>query len=98
LQISNLEELIEQQGVLATADLDEISALGPAGDDPDEPLDHILLERSERRKLQSSRRWFFVGTVLLDTSVASLLHLKKKRSTLRAQYEPHMRGQVLVGF
>jgi hypothetical protein len=49
-----LEELAEQQGVSAASDLDEISALWPADDDPDELLDHILLERSERRKLQSS--------------------------------------------
>jgi len=37
-----------------------------------------------------------VSTVLLDTSVASLLHPKKKGSFLRAQYEPHMRGQILA--
>jgi hypothetical protein len=49
-----LEELAEQQGVSAAADLDEISALWPADDDPDELLHHILLERTERRKLQSS--------------------------------------------
>ena len=49
-----LEELAEQQGVSAAFDLDEISALWPADDDPDQLLDHILLERTERRKLQSS--------------------------------------------
>ena len=37
-----------------------------------------------------------MSTVLLDTTVASLLHPKKKRSTLRAQYEPHMKGQILA--
>ncbi|MEK6321452.1 MAG: type II toxin-antitoxin system VapC family toxin [Acidobacteriota bacterium] len=37
-----------------------------------------------------------MSTVLLDTTVASLLHPKKKRSTLRAQYEPHMEGQILA--
>jgi tRNA(fMet)-specific endonuclease VapC len=37
-----------------------------------------------------------VSTVLLDTSVASLLHPKKKGSTLRAYYEPHMKGQILA--
>ncbi len=36
-----------------------------------------------------------MSTVLLDTSVASLLHPKKKNSTLRAQYAPHMTGHVL---
>lgn len=37
-----------------------------------------------------------MSTVLLDTSVASLLHPKKRNSTLRAQYAPHMLGQVLA--
>ena len=37
-----------------------------------------------------------MSTVLLDTSVASLLHPKKKGSTVRAQYEPHMQGQILA--
>lgn len=50
----SLEELVEQQGVSAASDLDEISALWPADDDPDQLLQHILFERSERRKLQSS--------------------------------------------
>ena len=34
--------------------------------------------------------------VLLDTTVASLLHPKKKGSTLRALYEPEMKGKTLV--
>jgi tRNA(fMet)-specific endonuclease VapC len=34
--------------------------------------------------------------VILDTTVASLLHPKKKNSDLRAKYEPHMRGKVLA--
>lgn len=50
----SLEELAEQQGVSAASNLDEISALWPADDDPDQLLRHILFERSERRKLQSS--------------------------------------------
>jgi tRNA(fMet)-specific endonuclease VapC len=37
-----------------------------------------------------------VSTVLLDTSVASLLHPKKKGSSVRVQYDPHMNGQVLA--
>ena len=49
-----LEELAEQQGVSATSDLDEISALWPADDGPDQLLQHILFERNARRKLQSS--------------------------------------------
>lgn len=34
--------------------------------------------------------------VVVDTSVASLLHPKKRRSTLRAWYEPHLLGKALV--
>jgi tRNA(fMet)-specific endonuclease VapC len=34
-------------------------------------------------------------SVLLDTVVASLLHLKKQKSTLRALYEPHLQGRIL---
>ena len=37
-----------------------------------------------------------MSVVLLDTSVASLLHPKKKGHELRAKYEPHMRGQTLA--
>jgi len=39
------EEQLEQQGVSAAADLDEICALWPADDDPDKLLRHILRER-----------------------------------------------------
>jgi tRNA(fMet)-specific endonuclease VapC len=34
--------------------------------------------------------------IVLDTSVASLLHRKKRRSTWRAWYEPHLLGRALV--
>jgi predicted nucleic acid-binding protein len=34
--------------------------------------------------------------VLLDTSVVSLLHPKKRASEVTAKYEPHMRGQTLA--
>ncbi len=37
-----------------------------------------------------------MNAVLLDTSVASLFHPKKKRAEDRAEYEPHMLGQVLA--
>lgn len=36
-----------------------------------------------------------MSTVLLDTTVASLLHPKKKNDALRAKYEAHMQGQIL---
>ena len=50
----SLEELAEQQGVSAADDLDEIAALWPADDDPDELLQHLLVERTERRKHSES--------------------------------------------
>jgi hypothetical protein len=50
-QSVSLDELAKQQGVSAASDLDEISALWPADDDPVELLNHLLLDRSERRKL-----------------------------------------------
>ena len=47
----SLDELADQQGVTAVADLDEISALWPVDDDPDELLHHVLHEREARRAL-----------------------------------------------
>lgn len=49
-----LEELAEQQGVSAADDLDEIAALWPAEDDPDELLRHLFAERAKRRKVKES--------------------------------------------
>jgi len=37
-----------------------------------------------------------MSVVLLDTTVASLLHPRKKKDALRARYEPHMQGQTLA--
>ena len=37
-----------------------------------------------------------MSTVLLDTTVASLLHPKKTNDALRVQYETHMEGQILA--
>ena len=37
-----------------------------------------------------------MSTVLLDTTVASLLHPKKKNDALRAKYDKHMTGQILA--
>jgi tRNA(fMet)-specific endonuclease VapC len=37
-----------------------------------------------------------MSVVLLDTTVASLLHPKKKGSETREKYEKHMRGQTLA--
>ena len=37
-----------------------------------------------------------MSTVLLDTTVASLLHPKKQDDALRTKYESHMEGQILA--
>ena len=37
-----------------------------------------------------------MSTVLLDTTVASLLHPKKKGNTIRSLYEPLMKGKILA--
>jgi hypothetical protein len=47
----SLDVLADQQGVLPADDLDSVSALWPADDDPDELLAHVLAERSARRGL-----------------------------------------------
>jgi len=47
----SLDELAEQQGVSPVSNLDEISALWPVDDDPDDLLRHILHERGARRTL-----------------------------------------------
>jgi hypothetical protein len=51
-----LEELAELQGVQPADDLDQISALWPADDDPDRMLAHILQERSARRRIAQEGR------------------------------------------
>lgn len=45
-----LDELAERQGVAAVDDLDQLSALWPVDDDPDELLHHVLHERAARRQ------------------------------------------------
>lgn len=46
-----LDELIEQQRVAPVNDLDELSDLWPANDDPDDLMRYVLEERAERRRL-----------------------------------------------
>ena len=46
-----LNDLIEQQHVSPINNLDEISSLWPADDDPDLLLEYVLNERIERRQL-----------------------------------------------
>jgi hypothetical protein len=45
----SLDELAQRQGVGPVTDLDEISALWPVDDDPDELVEHVLSERAARR-------------------------------------------------
>jgi hypothetical protein len=49
---TSLDELVEQQGITPVSNLDEISDLWPADDDPDLLLKYILEERAERRNLE----------------------------------------------
>jgi len=50
-----LNELIRQQHVSPINNLDEVSRLWPADDDPDLLLEHVLNERIERRGLDAER-------------------------------------------
>jgi len=50
-----LDGLIQQQGIAPVSNLDELSDLWPANDDPDLLLRHLLNERTERRQLPSER-------------------------------------------
>ena len=50
----SLTELAEAQGVALIDDLESLAALWPPNSDPDELLDHILAERSARRRLVES--------------------------------------------
>ena len=51
---SSLAELAEAQGVGPVEDLEGIASLWPADDDPDELLDHVLAERTARRRAMGS--------------------------------------------
>ena len=48
--------LIDQQGVKPVTDLDELAALWPANDDPDELLAFILDERNERHLVAAQKK------------------------------------------
>jgi len=50
-----LQSLIEQQEVSPNHDLERLSDLWPADDDPDLLLNFVLEERTERRRLQVER-------------------------------------------
>ncbi len=54
-ETSLLNDLIEQQQVSPIDNLDEISRLWPADDDPDLLLEYVLNERIERRQLNTER-------------------------------------------
>lgn len=47
-----LARLIKQQGVTPIDDLDALSDLWPADDDPDQLMQYILNERAQRRQLK----------------------------------------------
>lgn len=47
----SLAELAAQQGAAPVEDLDAVGELWPCDDDPEELLQHILAERTARRRL-----------------------------------------------
>ena len=51
---SSLSELAEAQGVGPVESLEDIAALWPSDDDPDELLDYVLAERAARRRATGS--------------------------------------------
>ncbi|MCI0486204.1 MAG: hypothetical protein L0229_06345 [Blastocatellia bacterium] len=51
-----LDDLIKQQHVVPINDLDEVSRLWPADDDPDLLLEFLLNERSQRRQMNTERK------------------------------------------
>lgn len=54
-EMTLLNDLIKQQHVSPINNLDEISRLWPADDDPDLLLQYILNERIERRQFNAER-------------------------------------------
>ncbi len=54
-ETSLLSDLIEKQHVSPINNLDELSSLWPADDDPDLLLEHVLNERFERRQLKTEK-------------------------------------------
>ncbi len=51
-EVALLSQLIDQQHVSPVNDLDELSRLWPADDDPDLLLEYVLNERTEQRKFE----------------------------------------------
>ena len=85
-QSVSLEELAEEQGVEPVSAPEEVFALWPVDDDPDALLNFVLHDRGSRRKAVC-RRECLMDAVLLDTTVVSLLHPKKKAT----RFAPGMR-------
>ena len=54
-EVTLLDELIREQQVIPITDLDEISRLWPADDDPDLLLEFLLDERSHRRQMNTEK-------------------------------------------
>ena len=50
----SLTELAEAQGIAPVDDLEGLAAQWPSDDDPDELLDHLLIERTTRRRVMRS--------------------------------------------
>jgi hypothetical protein len=52
-QSVSLEDLAQEQGAQVVSDIDSITALWPADDDPDALLDFVHRHRGERRKAEA---------------------------------------------
>ena len=52
----SLTELAKAQGVAPVDDLDDVSAMWPSDDSPDEVLTHVLTERAARRTVANGNR------------------------------------------
>lgn len=50
----SLAELAEAQGIAPVDNVEDLAALWPSDDDPDELLDHLLAERGARRRVVRS--------------------------------------------
>ena len=88
-------ELAEAQNVAPVDDLEGIAALWPSDGDPDELLDHVLGETGGSSS-SGRKRLGPMSVVLLDTTVVSLLHPKKRRAEILDRYAVHMEKQTLA--
>lgn len=97
-----LDELADLQGVSAVDDLDQLSALWPVDDDPDELLHHVLHERGALHPARacSDRQQIDELSVLCGTSeqhiAAMLMRLALTHAPIVDAVKRHFAGPVQV--